>query len=128
MALVKCSECSEKISKKAEVCPKCGHPNKGGKSSVGGVVGAIIVFFVLVSIFSGDGEYTSFTMSGIEQQVAQDAVDQYNIAKRQGDAIQICVQAGLVSAAYLQAEDEGNYNLWKSTERSDCNRAGISYN
>lgn len=63
----------------------------------------------------------------IENKVADDAVIQYNIAKRQGDKIQICVQAGLVAAAYLQAKDEANYNKWQSIKKTDCNNAGIPY-
>lgn len=63
----------------------------------------------------------------IENKVADDAVDKYNIAKRQGDKIQICVQAGLVAAAYLQAKDESNYNKWQSIKKSDCRAAGIPY-
>lgn len=58
-------------------------------------------------------------------QVAADAVDRYEIAKRQGNKIQICVQAGVVSASYLQAKDEPAYNHWKQVEASDCARAGL---
>lgn len=47
-------------------------------------------------------------MSDIENK-ATDAVTQYEIAKRQGDKMQICVQAGFVTAAFLQAKDEKNY-------------------
>jgi len=61
----------------------------------------------------------------IYNQVALDAVDQYEIAKRQGDKISICVQAGLVSASYLQAKDEPNYIKWKKIESNDCRRAGL---
>jgi len=64
-------------------------------------------------------------MSDIHDKVARDAVEQYDIAKRQGDPIQTCVQAGIVSAAYLQAKDEGSYNTWKAIERADCARAGL---
>ena len=64
-------------------------------------------------------------MDDIYKQVSDDSVKQYNIAKRQGDKIQICVQAGLVSASYLQANDEENYGKWKSIEKADCERAGI---
>jgi hypothetical protein len=35
------------------------------------------------------------------------------------------VQAGMVSAAYLQANDSFNYNQWKATEKSDCRAAGM---
>ena len=46
--------------------------------------------------------------------VAADAVDQYNIAVRQGD--KKCVQVGLVAAAYLQAKNESEYIDWKDIE------------
>lgn len=58
-------------------------------------------------------------MRKIEQQVASDAVRQYQIARRNGNAMGACVQAGLVSAAYLQAKDEATYQKWKATEDFD---------
>jgi len=64
-------------------------------------------------------------MSDIENKVATDAVQQYEIAKRQGDPMQTCVQAGMVSAAFLQAKDEASYTRWKATEQADCARAGL---
>lgn len=64
----------------------------------------------------------------IEDKVAEDAVSQYNIAKREGDKTQICVQAGLVSAAFLQAEDETNYKLWKKIQYTDCKKVGMNFN
>lgn len=64
-------------------------------------------------------------MANIHNQVAEDAVTQYEIAKRNGDKMTTCVQAGLVSAAYLQAKDEANFNKWKATEKSDCAAAGM---
>lgn len=64
-------------------------------------------------------------MADINDQVTEDVMAQYDIAKRQGDPIQICVQAGLVSAAFLQAQDEANYQTWKSIEKMDCAAAGM---
>ena len=61
----------------------------------------------------------------IHTQVAEDAVKQYEIAKRGTDAIQTCVQAGLVSAAFLQAKDEPSYTKWKAIETTDCAAAGM---
>jgi hypothetical protein len=66
------------------------------------------------------------TMADIEHKVANDAVAQYGIAKRQGDAMQVCVQAGMVSAAWLQAKDETQYGQWKAVEKADCARAGLA--
>ena len=127
MALIQCASCQEEISKKAESCPKCGHPNNAGKSHLGAIAGAIAFVGMLIWMFGGGLDLqASHTMRNIERQVAQDSVEQYNIAKAQGDPIQICVQAGLVSAAYLQAKDQSSYNRWKTIEKADCAKAGIT--
>ncbi len=64
-------------------------------------------------------------MANINQKVASDAVARYRIAARQGDKIQICVQAGMVAAAYLQAQDEHEYASWKGVQKADCAKAGM---
>ncbi len=128
MAMIKCTSCGNEISSKAASCPKCGHPNEKAKRlSVGKVVGYLALVGLLFWFFAGGGldKQAAREMQKIENQVAVDAVNQYEIAKRQGNAIQICVQAGLVSAAYLQAKDENNYQQWKRTESEDCRRAGV---
>jgi len=128
MAMIKCDACKEVISKKAVVCPKCGHPNKKAKDLSGGQIIAGLAFCgVLLWFFAGGGLEGAGNkqMQKIENKVAADAVNQYNIAKRGSDAIQICVQAGFAAAAYLQAEDETNYHKWKSIEKSECRAAGI---
>jgi hypothetical protein len=78
-------------------------------------------------VFAGGGfdQQVARDMQKIENQVAADSVKEYTIAKRQGDAMQICVQAGMVSAAYLQANDESNYQKWKAIEKTDCKTAGL---
>ena len=53
----------------------------------------------------------------VEYKVADDAVKEYEIAARQGDRMQMYVQAGLCAAAFLQAQDEPNYRKWKDIER-----------
>lgn len=128
MSLKKCKACGTEMSRKATACPKCGEPNKEASNLSGG---RVLSIFVLASIaiwwYAGGSfdHHIASEMSKIEYQVAANSVNQYNIAKRQGDAMQICVQAGLVSAAYLQAKDEQNYQTWKRTETEDCKRAGI---
>lgn len=57
--------------------------------------------------------------------VAADSVAQYEMAKKTGDKIAICSQAGMVCAAYLQAKDEPSYLAWKKTEKTDCAAAGM---
>jgi hypothetical protein len=46
-------------------------------------------------------------MNKIAGQVAVDAVQQYNIVRRNGSAMDAYVQAGLVCAAFLQAGERG---------------------
>jgi hypothetical protein len=90
-----------------------------GLLAVLGVVGVAYYFTI------GQDRAVASSMADIENKVAVDAVAQYEIAKRQGDAMQTCVQAGMVSAAYLQAKNEAQYTSWKATEKADCARAGL---
>lgn len=61
----------------------------------------------------------------IENQVAQDAEQQYKIAKRNGTAADAYAAAMMVSAAYLQANDEPNYKKWKEIEKQEAKAAGM---
>jgi hypothetical protein len=88
----------------------------GEKTNVARLVVAIVIAIASAWYFFG---------GGLEQRVASDAVDQYEIAKRDGSAMDACVHAGLVAAAYLQAKDEPNYQLWKAKEDSDCAHARL---
>jgi hypothetical protein len=65
------------------------------------------------------------SMDDIYAKVANDAVERYEMAKRQGDPIQTCVQAMGVSAAWLQAKNEARYQAAKATESADCAHAGM---
>jgi len=66
------------------------------------------------------------SLDQIHDEVAQDAVKQYNIVKSSGASdIDLCVQAGLVAAAYLQAKNESKYTIWKSRETVDCAKARL---
>jgi hypothetical protein len=64
-------------------------------------------------------------LDDIYKKVAADAVAQYGIAKRSGSPVDVCVHAGLVAAAFLQAKDEVSYRIWKQTEKADCTAAGV---
>ncbi len=57
--------------------------------------------------------------------ISKDMVEQYEVAKREGDKALICRHAGMVSAAYLQAKDEATFAKWKAIEKRDCKDAGV---
>lgn len=107
------------------------------KSTVnaGGVAGVIGVSLILLAIAGsiwfyvarGIERQATTALGKIKQEVAEDAVRQYNIAKRSGKAIDAYVHAGLVCAAYLQAEDEANYQKWKKIEAEEARRAGVPW-
>ena len=93
-------------------------------------VALAILLFVCVCTLGCDAIFNSMAeseLSRIEIQVAEDMTEQYNIAKRSGDKMQICVQAGLVASAYLQAKDESKYNQWQRTKKRDCKAAGLDF-
>jgi hypothetical protein len=93
---------------------------------VGSVVGIIIIILAFWYFWGGGlQQQTSNNLDNINQKVASDAVDQYNIAKSSGSSVDACVHAGLVVAAYLQAKDETSYQQWKSTQSIDCGNAGV---
>lgn len=65
-------------------------------------------------------------MNEIERKVANDAENQYRmVVDNGGSAIERCVQAGMVSAAWLQAEDKEKYAFSKVLENLDCANAGL---
>ena len=92
---------------------------------IAALVGLVVVGAGIWFYFGGGLEKQAQKDLGrIKQQVAEDAVKQYEIAKRSGSAMDACVHAGLVAAAYIQAKDEANYQKWKQIEAEDCRRAG----
>lgn len=96
-------------------------------NSVAGVLLAVILIGGGFWYFYGGGLQTQTRneLQNVSNMVAEDAVKEYNIATKSNDKIQICVQAGFVVAAYLQAQDESNYLIWKEIEKDDCERAGV---
>ena len=85
----------------------------------------IVTALALAITLTGCDQAVEAQMDSTYDKVSSDMVAQYDIAKKQGDAMQTCVQAGMVSAAYLQAKDEAKYNEWKEIEKTDCKAAGI---
>ena len=96
--------------------------NNNVKAIIGGLFLVGLIWF-----FWGGGleNQAAKEMQQIENQVAEDAVKQYEIAKRNGNATDAYVHAGLVAAAYLQAKDEVNYKKWKDIENEEAKNAGM---
>lgn len=138
-----CPQCGEYIMPTAKICRYCrsalDSPSPVKKipritTNESSRLGVIVAGFIIVGICYLVGQsvekkpgssFASIYTGGIYQQVANDAEEQYYIAKRHGGAADICVQAGIVSASYLQAKDEANYEQWKSVQKSECAAAGL---
>lgn len=93
-------------------------------TGIGSLIGAGIAAWYFLG--GGVEKKAADDLDQIHNQVAEDAAKQYDIAKRNGTAIDASVAAGLTSAAYLQAQDEANYQRWKKIEEAENKRAGIS--
>ena len=90
----------------------------------------VSAFATIALIMSGcDGslqkEMVANQMDDINTQVVNDSIEQYNITKSSGNPIDICVHAGMVKAAVLQAKDEAQYKEWNEIEKADCAAAGM---
>lgn len=126
MALMTCHECKAQVSSEAQTCPGCGATVRSKQNNLLGIIGAGIVVAGVWFYFGGGLEQQAAKQVGnIYSQVATDAVQQYEIAKRSGTPIDVCIHAGVVSAAFLQAKDEPKYQQWKDAEKSDCRAAGM---
>ena len=76
-----------------------------------------VIWLLAVNQLAGN---SNNPMQIIQNHVAGDAIKQFEIAQRQGERVQTCMQAGVVVAAELQAQDEAGYTKWKNIEKSVC--------
>ncbi|MBC7807578.1 MAG: hypothetical protein H7145_15685 [Akkermansiaceae bacterium] len=135
----KCLFCAETIQAEAKICRFCNRnltatesaKHESFKMTKDPNTGKSVVFLLILGAWAWWQFGGGFNMSvqrdvqNIHNTVAADFEKQYGIANRSGNAMDSCVQAGIVSAAYLQAKDDANYQKWKEIEKSDCARAGI---
>jgi len=63
--------------------------------------------------------------TSIEDQVANEQIESYNIAVKGGDPIEIAVEADLVAELFKQAGDEENYLKWKEIAKQRNKEAGL---
>lgn len=147
MSLIPCRECKKEISSEADKCPNCGIAKEIKKPNEKNKIIILIILLTVIAlnystVFAGLKEYftsESFLITNyfdeqvnqnlnhIQMQVADDAVKQYEIAKRSGSAMDAYFRAGLVAEAYLQAKDEGSYQQWKAIEAEEKQRTGMNF-
>jgi ABC-type transport system involved in Fe-S cluster assembly fused permease/ATPase subunit len=61
----------------------------------------------------------------IDNAVARDVIKQYELVKKHGSDIEVCVHAQIVQAAYLQGKNEEKFVEWQKIARADCKKAGM---
>lgn len=64
-------------------------------------------------------------MDGAMNSVAEDQIEVYEIAKRNSDMTQACVQAGMIAQIYLEGKNENKWKEWKTVADEDCASAGM---
>ncbi|MBE9526391.1 MAG: zinc ribbon domain-containing protein [Proteobacteria bacterium] len=122
MLNIKCENCGKDISSEASSCPACGHPNsKGYCLSIGQqFLFLIIAIGILWAVVMGLEIHFENKKVDVYEQVASDAVEQYNIVKQSGEHAKICLHARIVTAAYLQTNDKAKIQHWKAIEEDEC--------
>ena len=97
MALVKCEECGNEISSKADACPKCGVKLKAKPAgcivSLFKLVGAIIGLMVAVSFLSNSSEKKN-PVQELESR-CREVSDSYSVASERANVYSSCVEAGM---------------------------------
>lgn len=68
---------------------------------------------------AGCGAASDIAASGF----ASDQIEVYELAKRNNDSSQTCIQSQVITQMYLQGKDEPNYQKWKSISKQDCDKA-----
>jgi hypothetical protein len=88
---------------------------------IGYITVAFIVLVIIVAVTTDPDEM----MRDIQTDVANDFIEQYEMAQRHGSDIDVCVRSGLVAEGFLQAGNEQKYAEWRGVQRQDCEKAGM---
>lgn len=92
------------------------------------IAGFIIIVWligIIIAMAMPSPQEVDQAVDDIYVKVAEDAESQYFMVQKSGSLIDRCVQAGLVAAAWLQAQDSGKYDKWKDVEQHACVNAGV---
>ncbi len=95
--------------------------NNPKNKKISSLISFVLTVGVLAYFFSGSAT------KNIYDSTANDLEEQYHMVFRNnGSAIDLCVQAQIVAAGYLQAKNQEKYAVWKETERRDCEKSRAS--
>lgn len=85
------------------------------------MLGGLIAFF----FFGGWDWWTGKQAGDLYVKTAEDLEAQYRLMGAESSEMDKCVQAGIVAAAWLQAQDQIEYKNWKLIEDGHCESAGL---
>lgn len=71
-------------------------------------------------------EGTKKVEAELNQKIIDEAIAQYQIVARAELKQEMCLRAGVVVEAHLQAKQEADWRIWKQIQYRDCKKAGIT--
>lgn len=143
--VVTCPECNKnfQITKPLVKAFELNNPTKSQiiRQRVLYSIGVLLVILFIIAILSPNKKPKQTQMAQTQPQTtsidnshspqrraskfAADKIAEYEIAKRNGDKMTACVLAGIIKQAFLTAQDEQHYNIWRVTEETRCEEAGV---
>ncbi|OGG60186.1 hypothetical protein A3C89_02240 [Candidatus Kaiserbacteria bacterium RIFCSPHIGHO2_02_FULL_50_50] len=85
------------------------------------LLGVAFLIFISIAVYRpSETARIDGTKTPLYAGVVQDAIDQYEMAYKNGDFVRACVQAKIVTQLLLQAKDETAYNAWRAKEEKTC--------
>ncbi|HEY4029538.1 MAG TPA: hypothetical protein VGM25_04295 [Caulobacteraceae bacterium] len=82
-----------------------------------------MLVFVMLGLAACGSTDPDARVQQYRQAEAHDLVGKYNQAKMRGDVLAMCVNSNQVAAAYRDAHDAGDAEVWTSVGAGDCRRA-----
>lgn len=100
---------------------------KSALKAIGITLVVIFTLIVLLALAIPSEEEVEQAVNETYQDYATDVIAQYEMTKQHGTAIDQCLAAQQVAAAYLHANSTDAYATWKDISGAACRAAGLSY-